>query len=249
MSGPRADGAECAAPLPTPAPEAERARRVRSFVRREGRLTRAQARALEELWPRYGLELDAASALDAVFGRRASRTLEIGFGNGESLSALAAAHPRRDYLGIEVHRPGVGHLLLQLEALGLDNVRLWCADAMDVLERLPVACLDEVLLFFPDPWPKKRHHKRRLVQPAFVERVARVLAVGGRFHMATDWEDYAHHMLTVMEAADGFRNCSPSGDFVDRPDTRPVTRFERRGRARQHGVWDMIFERVPIEHS
>ncbi len=217
-------------------------RPVRSFVRREGRLTAGQARALDQLWPRWGLEFRGEPLdLDRAFGRRAPRHLEIGFGRGESLLALAAAHPERDYLGIEVHRPGVGSLLLRLEQNGIDNVRIVCADAAEVLARgIPPGSLERVLLWFPDPWPKKRHHKRRLVQPAFADRVAAVLQPGGCWHLATDWEDYARHMMAVLEAHPAFTNpagpgrCSPRGE-------RPPTKYEQRGRRLGHGVWDLVY--------
>lgn len=221
-------------------------RAVRSFVVRAGRMTVAQERAWVELWPRFGLEsTDAPLDLESVFGRDAPRTLEIGFGNGESLVALATAHPERDFLGIEVHRPGVGHLLLRIEALGLANLRVICRDAVEVLQRcVPEASLDEVLLYFPDPWPKKRHHKRRIVQPDFVALVASRLRPGGVFRMATDWQPYAEHMLAVAGACPALHNDSTQGDYVPRPDSRPVTRFERRGQRLGHGVWDLAFRRT-----
>jgi tRNA (guanine-N7-)-methyltransferase len=218
---------------------------VRSFVVRAGRMTVAQERAWHELWPRYGIET-GGTPLDiaAIFGREAPRTLEIGFGNGESLVALAAAHPDRDYLGIEVHRPGVGHLMLRAEELALANVRAICRDAVEVLQEcLAPGTLDEVLLYFPDPWPKKRHHKRRIVQPDFVALVASRLRPGGTLRMATDWEPYAAHMLEVASGCAALRNESPDGAFVPRPDSRPVTRFERRGHRLGHGVWDLAFRR------
>ncbi len=220
-------------------------RRVRSFVRREGRMTRAQRRALATLWTRFGIDLpDGALDLDACFGRRAPRVLEIGFGDGEALVALARQHPELDCLGIEVHRPGVGHLLLQLESEGIGNVRVMCADAAEVLEHhLPDASLDRMLLFFPDPWAKKRHHKRRIVQPAFAELVRHRLKLGGRLEMATDWEDCARHMREVMEATAGFENLAGVGRYVPRPDDRPPTRFERRGERLGHRVWDLAFTR------
>jgi len=221
-------------------------RSVRSFVVRAGRMTVAQQRAWTELWPRYGIEtggewLDLAS----LFGRDAQRTLEIGFGNGESLVALAAAHPERDYVGIEVHRPGVGHLMLRAEELGLANVRAICRDAVEVLQQcIPADALDEVLLYFPDPWPKKRHHKRRIVQPDFVTLVASRLRPRGVLRMATDWQPYAEHMLEVASACEWLRNESPDGGYAPRPDSRPVTRFERRGQRLGHGVWDLAFSRT-----
>jgi len=223
-----------------------RRRAIRSFVVRAGRMTVAQERAWAELWPGFGLEsADAPLDLASVFGREAPRTLEIGFGNGESLVSLAAEHPERDFLGIEVHRPGVGHLLLRIEELGLRNLRVICRDAVEVLERcIAEAALDEVLLYFPDPWPKKRHHKRRIVQPGFVALVASRLRPGGVLRMATDWQPYAEHMLAVAGACTALRNDSADGDYVPRPASRPVTRFERRGQRLGHGVWDLAFRRA-----
>ena len=220
-------------------------RTVRSFVVRAGRMTAAQERAWTELWPRYGVETaDGPLDLSALFGRDAPRTLEIGFGNGESLVTLAAAHPERDFLGIEVHRPGVGHLMLRAEELGLDNLRVICRDAVEVLGQcLAPGSLDEVLLYFPDPWPKKRHHKRRIVQPPFVELVASRLRPGGMLRMATDWQPYAVHMLEVAAGCTVLRNESADGSYVARPVSRPVTRFERRGHRLGHGVWDLAFTR------
>jgi len=220
-------------------------RTIRSFVTRSGRITSAQERALENLWPKYGVELGAAPIdLEALFGRAARRIVEIGFGNGENLLALAAAHPADDFLGIEVHRPGVGRLLLQLEARGLTNVRVICHDAVEVLERhLDGQCLDEILILFPDPWPKKRHHKRRLIQPPFVWLLAHRLKRGGSLRLATDWEPYATDMLAVLSGEPRLRNAAPDGEFVPRPDERSPTRFERRGERLGHRVWDMEFRR------
>jgi tRNA (guanine-N7-)-methyltransferase len=221
-------------------------REIRSFVVRAGRMTVAQERAWRELWPAWGVE-NAPTPLDfaALFGREAPVSLEIGFGNGESLVALACAHPERNFIGLEVHPPGVGHLLLRCEAEKIDNVRVICEDAVQVLQqRVPDASLAEVLLYFPDPWPKKRHHKRRIVQPAFVDLGARKLGAGGVLRMATDWQPYAEHMLATAAGNAQLRNESPSGDFVPRPESRPVTRFERRGQRLGHGVWDLAFRRL-----
>ena len=229
-------------------PEDTNTRRpIRSFVMRAGRMTSGQARALTDLWPRFGVEYTPAPlALRALFGREAPRTLEIGFGNGEHLADLAAAHPERDYLGIEVHRPGVGHLLMLAESRGMSNLRVSDHDAVEVLRyQLAAASLDEVLVLFPDPWHKKRHHKRRLIQPAFVDLVASRLKPGGVFRLATDWEEYAHQMLEVLGANAGFCNLSPEGDWVPRPEERAPTRFEKRGERLGHGVWDLAFRRVP----
>lgn len=220
-------------------------RRVRSFVRRAGRLTAPQARALASLWPVYGIdppqgELD----LDAVFGRSAPRTLEIGFGNGESLAALAVRHPERDYLGVEVHEPGLGHLLLAIERDGIGNLRLIRHDAVEVVQGwLPAASLDEVLIFFPDPWPKKRHHKRRIVQPAFLDRLARVMAASARLHLATDWENYAEAMLEACESSPWFDNAVAGGGYAPRPESRALTKFERRGIRLGHEVFDLDYVR------
>jgi len=221
-------------------------RRIRSFVRREGRLTPGQQRAMDELFPKFGLEQgNNALDLDAIFGRSAPRILEIGFGNGESLAEIARNHPGNDYLGIEVHRPGVGHLLQLIEEQGLTNLRVMSEDAVEILEKqIPDGSLDGLYLFFPDPWHKKKHHKRRQVQPAWAQLVRRKLKVGGRLHMATDWQHYAEHMLEVMSAAEGYRNISATGAYVPKPDYRPETKFERRGLRLGHGVWDLLFERV-----
>jgi tRNA (guanine-N7-)-methyltransferase len=223
-------------------------RPIRSFVRREGRLTRAQDRALATLWPRFGIDVGPETGrldLDAVFGRQAPRLLEIGFGDGEALAALAEAHPDIDYLGIEVHRPGVGHLLLQLEARDIANVRVICQDAVPVLQaHIPDASLSGVHIFFPDPWPKTRHHKRRLIQPELAALLRHKLAPGGYVHLATDWAHYAEWMLEVMGAAAGFVNLAGPEGYVLRPPTRPETRFERRGRRLGHGVWDLMFRRI-----
>jgi tRNA (guanine-N7-)-methyltransferase len=221
-------------------------RPIRSFVMRAGRMTVGQARALEELWPRYGVEFSPQPLLlDQVFGRVAPCTLEIGFGNGEHLAALATAHPERDYLGIEVHRPGVGHLLMLAAANDLSNVRASTHDAVEVLRaQIAPESLDEVLVLFPDPWHKKRHHKRRLIQPPFVELVASRLRPGGVLKLATDWEEYALQMLEVLSAASArFANLSPTGDWMPRPDERAPTRFEKRGARLGHGVWDLAFRR------
>lgn len=220
-------------------------RHIRSFVRREGRMTPAQKFAIESLWQKYSVVPGAAPFdLDSVFGRRAPRILEIGFGMGDTLLQVAQTHPEKDYLGIEVHRPGVGALLMNLEKSAQRNVRVLCADAVEVLSHnISDAALHAVYIFFPDPWPKKRHHKRRLIQPALVELIGRKLKVGGLLHLATDWEDYAQHMLTVITAAPQFRNTASAGQFAPSPGERPPTKFERRGRALGHGVWDLIVER------
>jgi tRNA (guanine-N7-)-methyltransferase len=183
--------------------------------------------------------------LDAVFGRRAPRVLEIGFGMGDALHVLARERPNWDFLGIEVYRPGIGSFLRGLEDKAITNVRVIAEDAVQVLEHMiPDASLTRVHLFFPDPWPKKRHHKRRLIQPTFVALLARKLVSGGIFHMATDWEDYAHHALAVVSQSDVFRNTASGDGFTPRPSWRPRTKFEQRGERLGHAVWDLVFERV-----
>lgn len=231
-------------PRPSPA-RGEGRRPVRSYVLRQGRMTEAQRRALERLWPRYGVALGDAPLVPAVLFRRAAPViLEIGFGNGDALVAAAASQPDHDFLGVEVHRPGVGSLLLKLADAGIENVRVIVADANDVLARLTPGTLQGVHLFFPDPWPKKRHHKRRLLQPAFAARLHEVLAPGGYLHCATDWEEYAAHMLAVLEATPGFVNAAGAGRYTERPASRPTTRFERRGQAEGRPVRDLLFRRV-----
>jgi tRNA (guanine-N7-)-methyltransferase len=216
-------------------------REIRSFVRREGRMTDAQKRAIDELWPRYGVDAPAAALdLAALFGREAPVALEIGFGNGEHLLGRAGAEPDKDFLGVEVHRPGVGRVLMRAKAEGLKNLRVACADAVEVLrDWLAPACLAEILIYFPDPWPKKRHHKRRLVQPEFAALLASRLQPGGVLRLATDWKDYADHMLAVLDAERALR-----GGLVPRPAARPVTKFERRGEKLGHGVFDLVYTRV-----
>lgn len=223
----------------------EHPRSIRSFVMRGGRITDAQQRALEALWPRYGIPFEPTPLdLDTAFGRPAAVTLEIGFGNGDHLVAQAGAHPERNYLGIEVHRPGVGRLMLGLEERQLRNTRIICHDAVEVLaHQVAPQSLDEVLILFPDPWPKKRHHKRRLVQAPFVELVAERLRPGGILRFATDWQPYADAVLEVLNASVQLRNLAPDGRFVPRPAERNPTRFEKRGERLGHDVWDLAFER------
>jgi tRNA (guanine-N7-)-methyltransferase len=230
---------------------ADHHRPVRSFVLREGRLTAGQERAFRTLWPRFGVDWQAGTLLQpsALFEQSLPVVLEIGFGNGESLAAQAAATPERNFLGLEVHRPGIGHLLLEIERRGLANLRVMRQDARALLRPppaggLPDASLAGVQLFFPDPWPKKRHHKRRIVQPDFMRDVARVLVPGGRFHAATDWAPYAEHMLGVVEALpDLFENTAGPGRFAERPQSRPPTKFERRGERLGHQVFDLVYWR------
>lgn len=218
---------------------------MRSFVVRGGRTTEAQRRALAELWPRFGVDFSHdALELDCLFGRSAPRVVEIGFGNGEHLVALAGRHPERDFLGIEVHPPGVGRLLLALAASQLENVRVSCHDAVEVFDlQIPSGSLAEIKILFPDPWPKKRHHKRRLIQPAFAACLADRLKSGGRLQLATDWEPYAHQMLQVLNACTALENLAPAGSFADESRERVPTRFEQRGRCLGHEVWELAFRR------
>jgi tRNA (guanine-N7-)-methyltransferase len=218
-------------------------RPIRSFVLRQGRLTPAQRRACERLLPRFGVPFSPAVLdLERLFGRRAPKILEIGFGMGETTAAIAAAHPENDYLGVEVHTPGVGSLLRRIEALGLENVRIVQHDAVEVLrEMIAPESLDGVHVFFPDPWPKKRHHKRRLIQAPFAALLASRMKPGAYVHVATDWEDYANQILAVFSAEPLLENTADG--FAPRPAYRPLTKFERRGLALGHRVWDVVFRR------
>lgn len=218
-------------------------RPIRSFVLRQGRLSPAQERACRDLLPVYGIDY-APSPLDcaAVFGRHAPVVLEIGFGMGETTAAIAAARPEVDFLGIEVHGPGVGALLARVKAGGLANVRVIRHDAVEVVTHMIApGALAGVHVFFPDPWPKKRHHKRRLLQPGFVHLLAQRLAPGGYLHAATDWDDYAQSMLATFSAEPLLANTAEG--FAPRPDMRPLTKFEARGTRLGHGTWDLVFRR------
>ncbi len=221
-------------------------RRIRSFVRRQGRLTKGQQHALDNYWPVMGVEFSPEPLdIQVLFGREAPTTLEIGFGMGSSLVAMAKANPHQNFLGIEVHSPGVGACLSTAHEEGVENLRVMCHDAVEVLEKMiPDNALNMVQLFFPDPWHKARHNKRRIVQVPFAELVKAKLKRGGVFHMATDWEPYAEHMLEVMSSIEGYVNISADNTYVPRPDSRPVTKFEQRGQRLGHGVWDLMFERV-----
>jgi tRNA (guanine-N7-)-methyltransferase len=220
-------------------------RSIRSYVLRQGRVSNAQRRAHDTLMPRYGLEFrEQPAELDAVFGRQAPRIVEIGCGMGETTVAIAAAHPGIDYLGIEVHTPGVGSLLKQIDAAGLSNLRVIQHDAVAVLQQMiRPDSLDGIHIFFPDPWPKKRHHKRRLIQPPFVALAASRLRPGGYLHAATDWHEYAEQMLAVLGAEPQLENTAAA--YAPRPDYRPQTKFETRGLKLGHGVWDLVFRRRP----
>lgn len=232
---------------PTASPAPSWHRTVRSFVLRDDRLTPAQTRAFRDLWPRYGLDWRPGSSLDvaAIFETHQPLVLEIGFGNGASLAEMAERDPERNWLGIEVHRPGVGHLLLEIERRALANVRIVRHDAVEVLAHgIPPASLDAVQLFFPDPWPKRRHRKRRILTPELVVLLAQAIRPGGIFHAATDWEPYAEQMLEILEtASDRFANTAGQGQFAPRPACRPLTRFEQRGERLGHQVRDLQFRR------
>jgi tRNA (guanine-N7-)-methyltransferase len=225
--------------------EQPRHRPIRSFVRREGRFTQAQRAALAELLPVYGLDLERdPDALARLIRQGPPVTMEIGFGNGDALLALAEREPDRQFVGIEVHRPGVGRLLHELKARAIGNVRVACADAIEVLKgQVPDGGLARVLIYFPDPWHKKRHHKRRLVQPPLAALLAHKLASGGLLRLATDWADYAEQMRDVFDAETAFENLAGSEGFVARPEARPLTRFERRGQRLGHRVWDLAYRR------
>ena len=220
-------------------------RPIRSFVLRSGRMSPAQQRALETLYPKYGIAFDSSPLdFDAVFGRRAPRVLEIGFGMGETTATIAAARPADDFLGVDVHPPGVGSLLKQIDERGLANVRVIRHDAVEVIAAMiPRESLAAIHVFFPDPWPKKRHHKRRLLGASFVHELALRLAPGGALHVATDWEEYAQEILAVLGAEPLLANTA--ADFAPRPDYRPLTKFETRGLKLGHGVRDLIFRRRP----
>jgi tRNA (guanine-N7-)-methyltransferase len=218
-------------------------RSIRSFVLRQGRLSNAQRRAHETLMPKYGIPyLGKLLELDPVFGRSVPKFLEIGFGMGETTALIAQTHPQNDYLAVEVHTPGVGSLLKQVEELGLTNIRIIQHDVVEVLQHaLRPECLDGVHIFFPDPWPKARHHKRRLIQAEFVALLCSHLKPGGYIHVATDWEDYAEQILKVLSGEPHLTNTAVG--YAPRPEYRPMTKFEQRGLRLGHGVWDVIFRK------
>ncbi len=222
-----------------------RQRPIRSYVLREGRLTNGQQRAFDQVWPRFGVEFHGRLLdLPQLFGNHHPIYLEIGFGNGESLLEMATASPDNNYLGIEVHRPGIGHLLLKVEQRGLTNLRLIRHDAVEVLQQgIARASLAGVFLFFPDPWHKRRHHKRRILQPLFVKELAHAIRQGGEFHAATDWEEYAEQMMEILTSCSDFENTAGRKRFTPRPPYRPLTRFEKRGQRLGHGVRDLVFRR------
>lgn len=224
-------------------PEKHQLRQVRSFVLRTGRKTPSQQRAFDELWPKYGLQIaDGMQNMAQLFGRQSDVVLEIGFGMGDSLIEMAKANLEIDFIGIEVHTPGVGRLLNLIEENHLTNIRVYSEDAIEVLENcIADHCLQKVQIFFPDPWHKKKHNKRRIIQAAFIQKLRKKLQPEGIIHLATDWEDYAGHMMEVMSAAEGFVNQQGEGIYAARPAFRPITKFERRGQRLGHGVWDLLF--------
>ena len=221
-------------------------RRIRSFVLREGRMTPAQQRAFDEHWARFGIDYTATPQdYDARFGRSAPRVLEIGFGNGEALAWASENDLGRDFIGVEVHGPGVGRLMNALAARDASNVRVYKHDAVEVLENeIPPGTLAEARIWFPDPWHKKRHNKRRIIQPDFVALLASRMAPSGLLHLATDWQPYAEHMLEVMEAAPDWRNDIGPGQYAEKPAWRIETHFERRGLKLGHGVWDLLYRKA-----
>ncbi|MFQ1006899.1 tRNA (guanosine(46)-N7)-methyltransferase TrmB [Gilliamella apicola] len=223
-------------------PEIKSKRTIRSFVLRQGRLTKGQEQALTNLWPLFGIEYHSNSPI--CFDENKPVVLEIGFGMGASLVEMARNAPDKNFLGIEVHKPGVGACLMAIEENQLSNLKVMCHDAVEVLENMiPNHSLDKVQIFFPDPWHKARHNKRRIIQPQFVQLIRQKLKEGGILHLATDWQNYAEHMLEVLTEAEGFENLSTTGDYIPRPEDRPITKFEKRGQNLGHGVWDLQFRK------
>jgi tRNA (guanine-N7-)-methyltransferase len=220
-------------------------RGIRSYVKRQGRESSSQQRALKELWPLFGIDYaEQLLELNHIFQREAPRTLEIGFGNGANLLTQASAHPESDFIGIDVYRAGAGTLLLGIEANQLTNLRVISHDAVLVLQHMiPDASLEKILILFPDPWHKKRHHKRRLISPSFIALLHQKLKPGGHVHLATDWEDYALQMMELFSAAPGFTNQAGPGNYHQNPE-RITTKFETRGRNLGHGVWDLLFTKI-----
>lgn len=219
-------------------------RHIRSFVLRQGRVSIAQQRCLDTLMPHYGIPYAVqALDLDAIFGRTAPRILEIGFGMGEPTAFIAKNHPQNDYLALEVHTPGVGSLLKQIDEQGLTNLRIMQHDAVEVMrDMLADNSLDGVHIFFPDPWHKARHNKRRLIQSPFIAQLVKKIKPGGYLHVATDWQDYAQQVLDVFSAETLLQNTAP--DYAEKPAYRPLTKFENRGLKLGHGVWDLVFKRI-----
>lgn len=220
-------------------------RPIRSFVIRPGRLTKAQKHALKQHWAHYGIEMPTQEMdFNAIFKRDNPKVLEIGYGMGKSLITMAEAAPEKDFIGIEVHTPGVGALIALAQEKNLLNLKTFHADAVEVMRHIPAASIERVQLFFPDPWHKKRHNKRRIVNEDFAASVRRILKIGGQLHMATDWQPYMQHMLEVMDKQNAYKNIAGNGHSLARPDYRPLTKFELRGTQKGHGVWDLIYQRT-----
>lgn len=216
--------------------------RLRSFVRRDGRLTQAQERALSDLWPQFGLSLQNGMIdCDQIFNRKAPRHLEIGFGTGQSLLAAAAAFRDKDFIGVETHKPGIGSLLLGIESANLTNLRVFYHDVIDVLATcIPADSLDGIQIFFPDPWQKRKHHPRRLIQPEFLKTLVSKLKLGGTLHLATDWEDYSKHMMQVVSTEPQLENLAGVNQFGERSPYRPIiSKFERRAVTEGRGIWEL----------
>ena len=225
-------------------------RTIKSFVKREGRMTPGQKRALESLWPRYGIDLTADNIIqfETLFSNPNSVVLEIGFGMGEAIVAMANDNPNENFVGIEVHRPGVGRLLACADKLNLNNIAVICADAVDVINHhIENNSLQRIQIFFPDPWHKKKHHKRRIIQADFVSSLARKLVTGGHIHIATDWKNYAEHIIEVLQTSPNFENTATNTRFVERPPHRPLTRFEQRGQRLGHDVWDIVYRKLDTD--
>jgi tRNA (guanine-N7-)-methyltransferase len=221
-------------------------RRVRSFVRRDSRMTDGQRRVLESLWPQVGLAIeDAPVDLNSVFNRVAPKILEIGFGSGHSLFEIAKRHPEKDFIGVETHQPGIGALMLEIEKEAIQNIRIFYGDAVEVLQKsIAASSLDGIQLFFPDPWPKRKHHKRRIIQPDFVNLLVDKLKSNGVLHLATDWEHYAHHMMQVLSKSDKLVNIAGAQQFAARSENRPITtKFENRGTQSGRHIWELQFAR------
>jgi len=220
-------------------------RSIRSYVRRQGRITPGQANALIHYWDHYCLEFNSETAIDwqNLFPRQAPCILEIGFGMGTLLVAMAKQYPDKNFIGVEVHRPGIGQCINQAQREGVSNLKIFAGDALLVLEQIPNQSLEKVLLLFPDPWPKTRHHKRRIVQPAFVKLVAEKLLVGGQFHLATDWQPYAAHMINVLNQCPALKNCFGAENFATDLE-RPATKFERRGQKLGHDIWELLYTQI-----
>ncbi len=226
--------------------DVQKKRSIRSFVKRSGRLTTGQQFALTHYWPLYGIDYQADATIDVhnLFTGVTQLKLEIGFGNGESLVQMALADPESAYIGVEVHEPGVGHCLKRIHEQGIKNLRLMSHDAIEVLQHMmPEHSLDRVFLFFPDPWHKKKHHKRRIVNQHFRDLLFKTLKPGAVLHMATDWQPYAEHMAEDLFSDQRFINLGDEQGYCSRPDYRPLTKFERRGQRLGHGVWDLMFQK------